>query len=547
LKDLLVSRIRESLWIFAGAVAFVLLIDCANVANLLLMRAAARQQEIAVRAALGAGRQRLLRQLLTESVLVSITGGAAGLLCALWGVPALLALAPAGRIPRGSDVRVDGAVLAFTFGVSLVTGLLFGLIPALHVTRRQIRDTLTLGARTVSARYGSLRNGLVIAEIALALVLVTGAGLMTKSFLRLRAVDPGFRPQNAITMTVQLPEAVYRTAAGLKGFYQRLLERLSLMPGIAAAGAVSYPPLAGNRIVGDFQAQGVAYPANYLVEKEVVSPGYFQAMGIRLIGGRDFSGRDTEQAPGVAIVSQSVARRLWPGEDAIGKRISERDHPGPGDWRDVVGIVDDVHHAGLAMKANPALYFPYQQSPIRGWLTEMTFVVRTTGDPSAVAPAMRDAVRAVDPNQPLESITTLDALVARNTAEPLFQARLLAVFSLFALALAAIGVYGVLSHAVAARTQEIGIRMALGAERRDVMRLVLRRTLMLATAGVAAGIVGSFAATRVLSKLLFEVKPTDEPTFAAVSLMLVMVALAAGWIPARRATRVDPMVALRYE
>jgi predicted permease len=548
LKELLVTKIRASLWIFAGAVGFVLLIACANVANLLLARAAGRQQEMAVRIALGAGRWRLIRQLLTESTLVSLAGGAAGILLALWGVPALIAIAPEGKVPRVDQIRIDNWVLAFTAGVSLVSGLLFGLAPALRATRRELRESLGHGGRTMTGQHEGLRGALVISEIALALVLLTGAGLMLKSFLQLRAVNPGFRPENVLIMTVELPDAVYQTAPRMQAFHQRMLARLANLPGVVAAGAVNFSPLGLFLTRGDFQLEGGRqFPRHYSVDKLCVSPGYFRTMGIRLLRGRDFTERDNPSALGVVIVSQSVARRLWPDEDAIGKRVTEEDHPKPEDWLTIVGVVDDIRQMSLAANPDPALYYPYLQVARPYWLGHMTFAVRTASNPMQLAAAMRGVLREVDRDQPVMAMTTMQEMMASSTAESHFQTRLLGAFSLLALILAAVGIYGVLAYSVTQRTHEIGIRMALGAESADVLRMVLSRTLILAGAGIALGTAGALAVTRVLAKFLFEVKPTDPATLVAVAVFLAGVALLAGAIPARRAANVDPMVALRYE
>jgi len=548
LKELLVRDVRNSLWIFAGAVGFVLLIACVNVANLLLARAAGRAQEMALRTALGAGRWRLIRQLLAESTLVSLAGGIAGLLLALWLVPALLALAPEGKIPRLDQIHLDGWVLAFTVLVSVATGIAFGLAPALHATRRELRESLSQGSRTFASRHEGLRSVLVVAEIALALVLLTGAGLMLKSFVRLRAVNPGFRAGNVLTMTVELPDAVYQTASQLQDFHTRTLARLSGLPGVIAAGAVNWSPLGGLLTKGDFQLEGGRQlPRDYMTDKLCVSPAYFRTMGIRLLRGRVFTERDSAGAPGVAIVSQSVAKTLWPGEDPIGNRISEEDHPKPGDWLTIIGVVDDVRQMNVADKPDSALYFPYAQVDKTFWLSTMTFAVRTRSNPQPLAAAMRAALHAVDPDQPVVSMSTMQERIDASTAEPQFQTRLLGTFSLLALVLSAVGIYGVLAYQVTQRTREIGIRMALGAEKRDVLGMVLRHTLVLAGAGVVLGTAGALAVTRVLANFLFEVKPTDPLTFAAVAALLACVALLSGLIPARRATRVDPMVALRYE
>jgi len=545
LKDLLVGDVRESLRIFAGAVAFVLLIACANVANLLLMRAESRRQEMSVRVAMGAGRLQLVRQLLAESVVVSLLGGAAGLLFALWGVPALLALAPEGRIPRLGEIHIDAAVLVFTFGVSLLTGLLFGAAPALHAIRRTVNHELN--SRSSAGAGGGVLSALVVAEIALALVLLTGAGLMVKSLWRLQAIDPGFRPQNVVAMTVTLSDAVYREPADITAFHDRVLEKLAAIPGISAAAAVNSLPLGGTLTRGDMVLENRRFPAGFAVDKLVVSANYFRAMGIRVLSGRDFSDRDTADAPRAAVISQSAARTVWPGEDPLGKRISEADRPKATDWYTIVGVVSDVRQWSLAKTPSPALYFPYRQSPHAGWLPQMTFVARTAGAAPRVAPAMRAAVREVDADQPIERMASMPDVVAATGAERAFQARLLTAFAVLALALAVIGVYGVLAYAVAARTREIGIRMALGAQARDVLGMILRRTSALAAGGLAFGTAGALFATRVLEKMLFEVTPHDAPTMIAVGSILGLAAIAAGWLPARRASRVDPMIALRWE
>jgi putative ABC transport system permease protein len=542
------GKVQRSLLIFLGAVAFVLLIACANVANLMLARAAGRRQEIAVRAALGATRWRLIRQLLTESTLVALAGGTAGLVLALWSVPALVALAPPNTLPRVGQIGIDGWVLAFTFAISLVTGLGFGIIPAFQATRSELRESLSLGGRTLTGRHERLRSALVVAEIALSLVLLTGAGLMLKSFIRLRSGEAGFRAENLITMSVELPDNVYRDAGEMHAFQERTLEKLSRLPGAIATAAINWLPFGEGLTMGDFRLDGgLKFPRGLMVDKPEISPTYFRVMGIRLLRGHDFSASDNAQSPAVAIVSQSAARRLWPGEDPIGKRLSEEDNPGPKDWVTVVGVVEDVKQMGMADKPRDTVYQPLAQIDRPGWISHIAFVVRTASDPESLATAMRGVVRDIDPNQPVQTIASMQALIDASTAEPRFQTRLLGAFSLLALLLAAVGTYGVLAYSVAQRTHEIGIRMALGAERRDVLRLVLQRTVALAGAGVAIGAAGALMVTRVLEKFLYEVKPDDPLTFLAVAVLLAGVALAAGWVPAWRATRVDPVEALRYE
>ncbi len=546
LKDTVVGDVTRSLLVFAGAVALVLLIACANVANLLLMRATTRHREMAVRAALGAGRRRLIRQLVTESTLLWVGAGIAGAGVAVVGVRALLALAPAGRIPRYGEIGVDAAALGFALGVSLVTGVIFGLIPAIRATRSSVRDALAASARTMTGRDGRLRGALVVAEIALALVLLTGAGLMVQSFLRLRRVELGFRPAGLAMMTVDLPAATYGSGEAMQAVHQAVLDRLGKLSGVESAAAVNFVPLGGAMIRGDFKLDGGrTIPPAYLVAKPAVTPGYFRTMGIRLRLGREFTARDVASSPGVVIVSQSVASQIWPGTDPVGQRVSMKDVPGPADWLTVVGVVDDVGQTSIDTHREPAIYQPIQQLTQTFFLDHVSFVVRATGDPALLVPAMRRALREVDPNQPIGSIGTMESAISATVEEPRFQARLIAAFSVVALVLAAIGIYGVVAYSVAERTHEIGIRVALGAARANVVGMVLRRLLVLLVPGVAVGVVGALATTRVLSSLLFETRPNDPATFTGVAVLLAAVAIVAGLVPARRASRVDPLVALR--
>jgi putative ABC transport system permease protein len=546
LKDLLVANIRASLLVFAGAVAFVLLIACANVANLFLARAAGRGHEMALRSTLGAGRWRLVRQLLTESTLLSLAGGACGILVAFWIVPALLALAPAGKVPRMEMIRMDGWVLAYTFGISVITGIAFGLAPAFHATRRDAGQALSQAGRSVTGGHERMRSALTVSEIALALVLLTGAGLMLKSFSHLRAVNPGFSPHSVMTITVDLPDSVYRTPAQMRAFHARTLAELSQLPGVSVSAAVNLLPLGGFLTMGTFQVEGSRRPPGFMVDKPCISPGYFKAMGMPLLRGREFTEGDNETAPGVVVVSQSVARTLWSGPDPLGKRISMEDEPKPEDWLTVVGVVEDVKQQGLAKRSDPAIYQPYLQISSQFFLSHMTFVVKTASRPESVASGIRTVLRSVDRNQPT-SIASMDTLVAATTSESRFQTRLLAAFAMVSLVLTIVGIYGVLAYSVAQRTREIGVRMALGAQGADVFGMLLRKALVLISAGIVIGGAGALALTRVLEKFLFEVKPADLPTFAGVAIILALSALSACYVPARRAMRVDPMVALRYE
>jgi predicted permease len=544
LKDLLVANVRPSLLVFAGAVAFVLLIACANVANLFLAQGTSRKQEMAVRRTLGANRWRLVRQLLTESALVSLAGGAAGILLAFWSVPVLTALAPAGKVPRMEMIRIDGWVLAFTLGLSVFTGILFGLAPTFQATRPGARANQA--GRGITVSHEGIRGALTISEIAIALTLLTGAGLMLKSFLRLRAVNPGFSPHSVMTMTVDLPDSAYRMALQMQMFHTQTLAEISRLPGVLRAGAVDWVPLGGELAKGTFQVEGGQRPRGFMVDKPCISPGYFRAMGIQLVRGREFTERDSATAPGVVVVSQSVARTLWPGKEPLGKRISMEDEPKPEDWLTVVGVVDDVKQQGLAKDSDAAIYRPYLQVSSPFFLSHMTFVVRTALPPESVAAGMRGILRDVDKSQPI-AIASMDSLIAATTAESRFQTRLLTTFALIALALTIVGTYGVLAYSVAQRTQEIGVRMALGARSADVLQMLLKKALVLISAGIVLGGAGAFTLTRVLTGFLFEVKPSDLPTLAAVALILALATLAACYVPARRAMRVDPIVALRYE
>jgi putative ABC transport system permease protein len=547
LKELLVGDIRRPLQIFSGAVLLVLLIACANVANLLLARASGREREIAVRAALGASRPRLVRQLLTESALLSLLGTAVGVVLARWAVDMLLALAPAGRIPRTEMIQIDGWVIAFAIVAAAVTGILFGLAPALRLSRRRFAGALLPGGRSVMRGHDRFRATLVVSEIALALVLLTGAGLLTKSFLRLRSVDSGFRPDNVVRLSVELPQSTYESPSSLHAFHQDMLARLRALPGIVAAGIVNWLPLGSQHLNGDFQIEGGGQDPGFNVDKTAVSPGYFQAIGIRLLRGREFTDQDHSSSLGVAIVSRMVAAAIDPSEDVVGRRVSIwGGRKGP-NWLTIVGVVDDVKQMGPSQKNHPAIYQPYLQVQQRFFLSHMTYVIRTASEPLAAIPAIRSVLRVVDKDQPATAIGLLSDVVDRATAEPGFYARLLGGFALLAVVLALVGTYGVIAYSVAQRTHEIGLRMALGAHERSVLWLVIRRTIILGGIGVLIGTIGAWMATRLLETFLFEITPTDPGTFAAVALIVFTAALLAGLIPGRRAIRIDPLVALRHE
>lgn len=543
LKETITGNVATSLFIFLGAVAFVLLIACANIGNLLLIRAASRRREMAVRVALGAGRGRIARQLLTESVLIGLAGGALAVPLALLGVRTLVAIAPEGRIPRLDEVHLDWRVVAFTIAVSALAGIAFGLLPALHSAGRPPQEAMAESTRTAGGRQGRVRAALATAEIALALVLLTGAGLMIRSFLSLRAADKGYDAARVTTMEVNLPRVKYPDAQREKAFHAELLAALARIPGVRAAALVSTRPMADVGMMGNFTVEGPSpFRGGFQVDKMLVSPGYFATMGVRLIQGRDFSAADDGRAPGVLIVTQTVARRLWPGQNPLGKRIAEQDQPTPGDWRTVVGVVSEVVQ-DRSMAKRPAMYFPYQQS---GWtwsLVNMTYAVRTDAG-ARVAPSMRAALRAVDPAIPALQLMSMDDALMEVVAEPVFQTRLLAVFAALALLLAAIGTYGVLAYDVTERSREIALRIALGATPGEVVGLVLRRTGGIALAGAAIGLAGSLLLTQVLTKSLYGVTRTDPATIAAVIATIIAVALLAGFAPAQRASRIQVVAAL---
>ncbi len=548
LHETLVGKIRPSLYVLLGAVGFILLIACANVANLLLARGAVRRQEVAVRASLGASRMRLIRQLMTESSLLAICGGALGMLIASWGVSFLVKLVPEGMIPRLAEVGINGQVLLFTFLLSLATSLIFGIAPALQLSKAQLAESLKQDERRIAGAQG-LRSVLVTGEIALSLVLLIGAGLMIKSFVRLRSVNPGFNPESTFVLTVDLPFNEERKAPSLVAYHKQVLEKLSALPGVSSAGAIDWLPFDNALIRGDFYTEADSHPAaHFNVSKPGVTPDYFRAMGIRLLRGRSFDHGDTERSPGVAIVSESVARQAWGNRNPIGKRITLEDHPKLQDWLTVVGVVDDVKQENLAEKTPvAAVYQPITQVIRPGFLFHMAYVVRASGNVSALPSLMRSRFREVDPNQPIQLMAPMGDLVSATTAQPRFYSRMLGSFSAIALLLASLGIYGVMAYSVVQRTREIGIRVALGAQRSDIFRSVMLKSALLVLAGVAIGLAGALGVTRVLQNMLFDVKPTDAATFAAVSVLLILVALGATYIPARRATSVDPMVALRYE
>jgi putative ABC transport system permease protein len=548
LHESMVGQIRRAVLVLAGAVGFVLLIACVNVANLLLARAASRANEMAVRAALGAGRGRLIRQLLTESVLLSVAGGALGLLLAVWGVDLLIGLQPQG-IPRLDAVRVDGAVTLFTMLLGAGTGIAFGVGPAVHSSRQTLAGTLKeWGRGALSTRRGArVRSVLVVAEMALAVTLLAGAGLLVRSFAKLTAVDPGFRVQQALTFELSLPVARYDDQDRQVAFFDRLLPRLRALPGVQSAGAVMLLPLDGGGFVISFTVAGrppVPPAEQPAMQARVASPEYFRTVGIPLKRGRLFTDADRAGTTPVVILTELAVRQFFPGEDPIGRRITLGWGRGPGTPRaggEVVGVVGDVKDVGLAEPHPPQIYLPFRQWPVRS----MAVVLETSVPPARVANEARRAVLDVDPDLPIANVRTLDQIVARSISQPRFYTTVLTAFALVALVLAAIGIFGVLSYAVAQRTREIGIRMALGAQHRVVLGLVVRDAMILAGIGVVAGILAASYLSRTLATLLFEVSPADPLTFLGAAILLMVVALVASYLPARRATDVDPLTALR--
>ena len=544
----IVGDIRQPLWILMAAVGCVLLIACTNVASLLLARATARHKEMAIRAAMGARRSRVIRQLLTESLVLALAGGVLGLLIALWGTDALVAVS-GDQLPRSGQIGLDMRVLGFSLLASVVTGVLFGLVPALHSSKIDLNEALKEGGRSGSegARRNRLRSALVTAEIAIAVILLAGAGLLIQSLWRLQRVDAGFDPHNVIAVEVGLPEVKYSTRQQAD-FYRSLQERISNVPGVQSASAVSPLPLSHNRIRITFEIEGrpVAPKDRPASDYRSVSLDYFRTMGIGLVRGRDFNRRDNGAGADVIIVNEAFVDQFFPGEDPIGKRVRPgiMVEPGkPGMWREIVGVVRNVKHQALNKDFTAEYYVPHEQVPF----DSMSLVVKGASDPRALVNAVREEVRALDRDLPLFNIRTMDQYVSASVAQPQLIALLLTLFAGLALVLTAIGLYGVMSYSVAQRTHEIGIRMALGASPGLVLRLVIRQGMQLAAAGVGIGLTAAIAATQLLKVLLFGIGARDPLTFASIAVIIALVALAACFLPARRATKVDPMVALRYE
>lgn len=563
LHEKVVGNIRPALLVLAGAVGFVLLIACANIANLSLARAAARRKEIAVRISLGAKRLRIVRQLLTESVLTALLGGGFGLLLAFWGTRLLRSIIQAetgsfaSRMPRWYDIGINFPVLFFTLSLSVLTGFIFGLIPALEASKPDLNQSLKEGRRGSTGAPGSwrTRNALVVSEIAIALIVLIGAGLMMRSFLRLRTIDPGFDPHNLLTMTVSVAgEPQYR---GLQRemLYRQLTRNIQSLPGVQSVGVVNHLPLGGDLWGTNIAIEGRPIPPpgdKIHTVYRICLPNYFQTMSIPLLKGRDFTDRDRTGTPGVVIINDKLARRYWQGADPLGKRLTMDDPEQNPAWLTVVGVVSNVKQFEWAGEPGNEIYLPFLQNRMflespHPWAAYMTLVVHGASAPAAMAQAVQSAIWAVDKNLPISRIHSMEEVIANSVWQPRFQLLLITIFAAVALVLTAVGIYGVIAYSVTQRTHEIGIRMALGARRSGILGRVLRQSLTFVLVGIALGIGAAIAVTRLMTSLLYGVTATDPATFAAVSAVVFGVALLAAFMPARRAARIDPMVALRYE
>ncbi len=544
LQDYGVRDVKPVLYTLLGAVGCVLLIACANLANLLLARATARHREISIRAALGASRARLMRQLLTESVVLSLFGGAAGLLLARWGLDALLALAPT-SLPRITEIHLDSRVLLFSLALSVVTGLVFGIAPAWLAARADVNEALKQGTRgsTEGGARGRLRSALVVIEVTFALMLLGGAGLLARSFMQLAQVDPGFNPENATLVRLALPATKYAMPEQQTAFVDALLDRVKNLPGVQFAGITHSMPLVGDYVLGfNIEGRPAIAPSdlpntNYYA----VTPDYFRSMGIRLIRGRTFTPQDDAKAPRVAVINETMARQHFPNEDPIGKRINITN--GPDTWREIVGIVGDIKQYGVDKATSAQAYDPFAQVPF----SSLNVVIRTSGAPAALLGAIRPAVYAVDKDQPVGAIRPLEEIVADSLARQRFAMTLLTVFSLVALVIAAVGIYGVMAYSVVQRTGEFGIRMALGAQQGDVLRLVLTQGGKLIGLGLIIGLAATLAASRAMGSMLFNTSAQDPLTLGTITVLLGAVAMVACLVPASRATKVNPIEALRTE
>jgi putative ABC transport system permease protein len=547
LNQLATGNVRPALLVLLGAVGFVLLIACANVANLLLARVTSRQKEVAIRTALGADRWVLVRQLLTESVLLALAGGLLGLGIAYWSVRTLVAIVP--NIPRANELGINGSVLAFTLGLSVLTGLLFGVVPALQTSRTNLHETLKEGGRTGSADVSGrvMRRVLVVGEVALAMTLLIGAGLLIKSVGKLQHVSPGFDPDRLLTFDLSLPNAKYPSDTVRQQFFQSMIDRVSHVAGVVSAGGTSVMPFGGSWSTGSFNVEGYQRAPNQpgpWGDIRIVTPDFFRTMRIPLLQGRPFGTQDIRGSQNVAIVDEEFVAKYYRGQNPIGKRVYFSDEPKDSDYITIVGVVGHAMHEGLDAKPRIQMYLPYAKSSN---IASMSVAVRTTGDPLLMTRAVREAIHTVDKDMPLSNVKSMDDLLESSLGQRRLSMILLAAFSGIAMLLASIGIYGVLAYSVTQRSRELGIRMALGAARGRVLRLVIGQGMVLALIGIAIGLVGAVALTRLLAAQLYSITPTDPGTFVGVSFLLATIALIATLVPALRATRVDPVVALREE
>jgi putative ABC transport system permease protein len=551
LQEQMVQNIRPALLLLLGAVGFVLLIACVNVANLLLSRAAVRGREVAIRFSMGASRGRLVRQLLTESLLISLAGGVLGLLLAWASLGPLLKIS-ADSVPQVFSVGLDRWVLVFTLGVSLVTGLIFGIVPALRTANSDLRETLNEGSRgsTTGPGHYRLRGSLVAMEIALAMLLLVGAGLLLRSFSRLQDVPPGFQPDHLFVADLPVSPTAYAKPEQRYAFYDRLVERAKALPGVRVAGAATFLPVSGGGSLLHFNITGrpPKTPHDYIAAGyRAVSPSYLETLGVPLLQGRTISAADSEKSPSVVVINATMARTYFAGENPLGKRLQIGATPDPEiPTMEIVGVVGDILQ-GLGLDPKAEMYLPYRQADQLLPIFQMSVVLRTEGDPLLQTSALRSALAEIDPSQPLVKVRNMEDNMAATVAQPRFRTWLIGIFAGLALLLAAVGIYGVMSYSVTQRTNEIGIRVTLGAQSTDVFRIIVGEGLRLALVGVGLGLVTALALTRALQSFLFGISASDPLTFACVAALLTLVAIAASFFPARRATRVDPIVALRYE
>jgi putative ABC transport system permease protein len=547
LHEQVVGKIRPALMTLFGAAGCVLLIACANVANLLLARASARRAELSIRTALGASRLRLIRQLLTESLVLSLVGGVLGLLIAMWGVPALTSIS-ANSIPRVEEVSVSFKALMFTLVISLATGILFGIVPALQSTSKRLMEDLKEGRRGVAggAMHRRLLNLLVSAEVAIAVVLLAGAGLMVRSFVSISGVSPGFNPKGILTIGIGLTQKLYDDIQQQARFYERLIDKVNTIPGVESAAGINRVPLLGFNASTSFTFQGkpVRQGDEPTADCRIATPSYFKTMRIPLLKGRDFNERDQKDAPEVAIINEAMVDQFLSGEEPIGKRLQI--YPNPPRWREVIGVVGNVHLLGLDADINPAIYLPLPQNPYAGAMRNSFLAVRTIDDPFNIAAAIRSGMKAVDSGVPVAQVRRLDDIVSDSVAPQRLNMWLLVAFAGLAAVLAAVGIYGVMAYSVTERTHEIGVRMAMGASSTDMLRMVMIDGAKVTSGGIIGGLAAAFALTRVMSTLLYKVSAADPITFASIAALIACVSLLASYIPARKASRVDPMVALRY-